>query len=152
MNPRTALSVWTMGALALMLAGCGGSSSKSPTGSTTPVSSVIAQGSFQIGTQVTASLGDPCDFVEFVEFQTNATGDIEAIVDWTFETAKWKPLAPTTSPPLSRMACPKGGRPPPMKRPWLCMCRRAVEVRSLMASRSCSSTFATRSKNRLCTR
>ena len=80
-----------MGALALMLPGCGGSGSS--TGPTTtppaaPVSTVVAQGAFQIGTVATAiDLGDPCDFVEFIEFQTSATGDIAAVVDWTFATS-----------------------------------------------------------------
>ena len=86
---RKALTVITVFLAWLPLVGCGdgGSSGSSPTGPPARVSTVIAEGSFQIGTMLTAfQAGVPCDFVEFIEFNTSATGDIEAIVDWTFAT------------------------------------------------------------------
>ena len=68
---------------------CGGSEAPtSPTPQTTstvPVTTVIAEGAFQVEDRATALRNNrPCDLAAFIPFTTTAQGTIEAIVDWTF--------------------------------------------------------------------
>ncbi len=47
---------------------------------------VIADGTFSIGTIASAiAKSDPCDFLEFIEFDASTSGTLEAMIDWTFD-------------------------------------------------------------------
>lgn len=64
-----------------LLSACGNGNGASPS----PLTSVIAEGSFAIGTLASSiANNDPCEFAQFIHFNTSTSGTLEAIVDWTF--------------------------------------------------------------------